>query len=374
MQIKDTLIKEYYSSNIPENTPCPSMRELIKKFNTSMATIDKVFKELKKDNIIYSVPGLGSFWGKKRYLIRYKTIGICFAVEGIVSKINSPYFFSMLEGIEEVFSKYGLNIKLLRFENIETIDSIRETHCDAFICAGSHKNILPIVDNFKKLHIPYLLLDRPDNSESLNYLERDSAENIQSMVDYLAANGHREICCIGRANDLWIDKKLYLGFEAGMEKHHLSVRNTMLQLPFGPSFDLTYETLEKIKLAETLRKHTALIILTPRKPSIDIILKYCENNNIRIPDDCSLISLAYADQMVIRDKSLICHVITPFEMGFKAADGITGLLNNTITPPLHIRFPLRIVEGNTVRNLSESAKRQKIKTHILNSVFELEKL
>ncbi|MDD5599109.1 MAG: substrate-binding domain-containing protein, partial [Victivallaceae bacterium] len=213
-------------------------------------------------------------------------------------------------------------------------------------------------------------LDRPDNSESLNYLERDSAENVQGMVDYLVANGHREICCIVYETDLWIDRKLYLGFEAGMKKYHLNSKNAVLQVPF----DFTYETLEKIKLGKTLLKHTALIILTSRVPSINIVLKYCKNNAIRIPEDCSVISLAYTDEMIINNKSITCHVITPFEMGVKAADGITGLLNNTTTAPLHIRFPLNMFDGNTIKDLSEGAKRKKIKTHVSNPVFELEKL
>ncbi|MFA6715296.1 MAG: GntR family transcriptional regulator [Victivallaceae bacterium] len=361
-QITDILLKEYHNGNVSENTSFPSVRELARKFSTSKVTIDKALKELKKDGIIYSISGLGTFWGKKKNITRTKTVGICFK-ENKIGKFGSPYFYSMLEGIEEVFTEHDLNIKLLRPDNLDTIENIRETHCDAFICLGTQKTIFFAIDSFKKFHIPYLLLDRPCDDEALNYLERDSADNIQDIVKYLVACGHRKICCIGYATDLWIDKKLYLGFEAGMKKYHLRSRNAVFQAPF----DFTYEALEKIKLAEAFREHTALIILTPNVPSINIILKYCANNNIRIPDDCSIVSLAQTDEMIIRNKVVTCHLITPFEMGVKAANGIVGLLNNTIISPLHIKFPLKIISGNTVNK-----KWPKIKTHTSNSVFELE--
>lgn len=341
MQIKDALLEEYYSGNIPENTPCPSVRKLVRKFNTSIVTIDKVFKELKKDNAIYSVPGLGTFWGKKKNITRNNTVGICFNVAGAVSKLNSPYYFSMLEGIEEVFAKHDFNIKLLRPNNFDTVNKIREAHCDAFICTGTRDSILPTVDNFRKLNIPYLLLDRPNNDESLNYLERDSSRNIQELVDYLVTMGHRKICCVGQAPNLWIDKKLYIGFETGMKKHNLDFSSSMLQVS-----DYHYETLAKNKLSGMIKKHSALIILTPVKDAVNTVLKYCEDSNIKMPSDTSVVTLS-AKEM----KSVTCHLITPYEIGIEAAKGITGLLNNSIISPLHLEFPLKISEGNTVQKL-----------------------
>lgn len=344
MQIKDELLKEYSASGISENTPFPSERELVKKFNTSKVTIEKVFKELKKDNIIHSIPNVGSFWGKKKNITRYKTVGVRFNVASLAYIRPDTYFFYMLQGIEEVFAKYNLHTKLLRYESLNDIDIIRELNCDAVICTGTYLPVLTAVESFRKLNIPYILLDRPNDDESLNYLERDSAKNIEGLVDYLVEKGHRKISCVGLESKLWIDKKLYIGFENGMRKHKLDCSYSVLQLSefdnenFGDS------------LKNIIEAHTALIILTPLKDKIKAVLEYCDANSIKIPADCSVVSLA-GENMTIGNRTVNNHMIAPYEMGVKAAEGIADLLNNTVETPLHIKFPLKIVEGNTVKIL-----------------------
>jgi DNA-binding LacI/PurR family transcriptional regulator len=347
MQLKDAVLKEYYTANLSENTHCPSVRELVRKFNTSKVTIDKVFKELKKDNLIYSVPGLGTFWGKKKNIVHTRTVGICLNATGEINRISSPYFFSMLEGIEEVFSENDFNIKLLRPGNLNTIDSIRDAHCDAFMCTGKRHSILSVIDNFKKLYIPYLILDRPDNDETLNYLERDSARNVQELVDYVFFRGHRKICAVGLEPTLWVYKKFFIGFEDGMRKHNLDFSHSELELP-----DYNYDSIEWGNLKDIIRQHTALIILSPRRAFAETILEYCNRNNIKIPSDCSVVRLA-SDDLATGDQIVTSHMITSYEMGVKAAEGIVTLLNNTAQTPLHITFPLKIIEGNTLKNNTE---------------------
>ena len=350
MQLKNAILKEYYTADLSENTPCPSVRELARKFSTSKVTIDKALKELKKDNLIYSVPGLGTFWGEKKNIVQTRTVGICLNATGSINRINSPYFFSMLEGIEKVFSENDFNIKLLRPSNLNTIESIREAHCDAFMCTGTQHSILPVIDNFKKLYIPYLILDRPNEDETLNYLERDSARNVQELVDYVFSKGHRKISAVGLEPALWVYKKFFIGFEAGMKKHNLDFSHSELELA-----DYNYDSVERGNLKDIIRQHTALIILSPRRAVAETILEYCNRNDIKIPLDCSVVRLASDDQK-IGDKAVTSHIITSYEMGAKAAEGIVTLLNNTAKTPLHITFPLKIVEGNTIKDMRESTQ------------------
>jgi len=348
MQIKDAILKEYASSGIPENTLFPSVRELVREFKTSIVTIEKTVKELKKEGIIYSVPNVGTFWGRKKIITRYRTVGVRFNVASLAYIMPDTYFFHMLQGIEEVFAKYNLHTKLLRYDSLDYTDNIRELNCDAVICTGTYLPVMTAVDNFRKLNIPYLLLDRPCGDDELNYLERDSAKNIEEIVDYLVGKGHRKICCAGLDPKFWIYKKLYIGFENGMRKHNLDFSRSMLELP-----DFSGENLAKGNLKDILKKHTALIILSPLKNDVKAILEYCDSNNIKVPASCSVVSLS-ADSMVIGDRIVTSSVITPYEMGIEAAEGIVALLNNTVASPFHIEFPLRIIEGNTIKDLRSS--------------------
>ncbi|MFA6715085.1 MAG: GntR family transcriptional regulator [Victivallaceae bacterium] len=341
MQIKDAILKKYADRGVTENMPFPSVRELVKQFNTSIVTIEKTLRELKKDGIIYSVPDVGTFWGKQRPLARYKTVGVYFDIASPDYIAPDTYFFYMLRGIEFIFEKYDFHTKLLRFRSMASMPAIRELHCDAVICAGTYPSILPTVKIFQKLNLPYLLLDRPNNDDNLNYLERDSVRNLEELTDYLISLGHRKICCMGTSPELWISRKLYFGFEAAMRKHHLDISGSILQLP-----NFSRETIAESRLKDVIRKHSALIILHPNKKIVGEILKYCEFNRIGIPEDCSVVSLA-SEEMNIGKKTVTSHLTTPYEMGVKAAEGIVALLHGTVAAPLHIEFPLNINVGNT---------------------------
>jgi DNA-binding LacI/PurR family transcriptional regulator len=352
-QIKDAILKEYSDCEVRESMPFPSVRELVRKFDTSIVTIGKTLKELKKDGIIYSVPDVGTFWGKQRHTTRYWTVGVRFAVASLAYITPDTYYFHMLQGIESVFEKCNFHTKLLRYESVDSIDRLRELHCDAIICTGTHPPVLTAVENFRRLNLPYLLLDRPNADETLNYLERDSADNLEELVAYLASLGHRKICCVGLEPKLWIDEKLYRGFESGMRKQQLDIAGSMLKLP-----DFSRESIAGSGLKEIMRKHSAMIILNPLKDVVGAILEYCQSNRIKIPEDCSLVSLAASGDMKIGDKTVTCHLITPYEMGKAAADGIMKLLNNAVDTPFHIKFPLNIIKGDTTLN-QEARKNEK---------------
>jgi len=68
MRVKAAIHEEYRAENCTPGSPFPSSRELIKKFNVSKVTLEKVFAELQKDNIVYSVPKVGMFWGTRKNL------------------------------------------------------------------------------------------------------------------------------------------------------------------------------------------------------------------------------------------------------------------------------------------------------------------
>lgn len=340
MRVKAAILEKYRTENCTPGSPFPSSRELIKKFNVSKVTMGRVFAELKKDNIVYSVPKVGMFWGTRKNLTIYKTIGVRLGVRSLAYLTPDTYYFYMLQGLEEVFSKHNLHTKLLHYKSLDSTDGIRELGCDAVICTGTYSPVLDAVNDFKKMGIPYLLLDRPCGDEKLNYLERDSAGNIEEIVDYLVSLGHRKISCVGIEPKLWIDKKLYLGFESGMRKNGLDCSEAVLKLPdFGNGSFANFKDL--------LRKHTALIVLSPLKNDTEAVLEYCSCNKIKVPEDCSLITLSTAN-MAIGNNTVTSHIITPYEMGVKAAEGIVGLLNNTVEEPLHIKFPLKTTEGSTV--------------------------
>lgn len=336
MQIKDEVLKEYYNGNIPENTPCPSSRELVRKFNTSKVTIGKVFQELKKDRIIYSVPGLGAFWGRKKNLVQYKTVGICFAVTGVVSRLNSPYFFSMLEGIEQILAKHNLNIKLLRSANLESINEVREAHCDAFICTGMYAHILPVVDNFTKLQIPYLLLDRPCENNNLNYLERDSEKNIYDMTRFLIDKGYDKVGLIEIDRKLWVAEKVHRGYAKAMQEAGIDYSEEFFKFQKGNNS--YFKKPSEDKFSAFCKSHTALVIGALHRSVIDYVVSFFLRQGINIPEDCALLSLSYVDDLVSNGINISCAPTTPYKMGLKAGEAIVKLLTTEISAPLNIEF------------------------------------
>ena len=81
---------------------------------------------------------------------------------------------------------------------------------------------------------------------------------------------------------------------------------------------------------------------------IKYVVGFLKRNGIKIPQDCSIVSLSITENLKIGNMSVTHFSITPYHMGKEAAKGFIKLLEGKIKPPLHVTFKTKIVRGNSV--------------------------
>ncbi len=340
MQIMHKLSEEFKLKKIKPGAPFPSVRELSRRFKTSKATIEKAINELKSRKVVSSYPRKGAFWGKKENLVNYKTIGVCVPVAGGINPTNSPYYYAIIEEIRCILLAEGFCLKLLRPSVIIDVDELKNICCDAIICAGTHPSILHSIDKFKNWNIPYLLIDRPANEDSLNYLERDSKQNLYDITTSLISKGHKSIGLINFKSNLWIYEKIKLGFSQAMSENKLDIKNSIFELEKHKK--QYYVKPDEKCLLDFCRRHTAFVIGLSRKEFLLFFFDFFLKHNIKIPDASSVISLSKEDNLDIKNFKINYFPITPEMTGRKVAKGILDIVKNNLTDPLHIEFPTKL--------------------------------
>ncbi|MDD5597148.1 MAG: GntR family transcriptional regulator [Victivallaceae bacterium] len=336
IQIKQKLLDEFRRGKIKPGDPFPSVRELTRRFGTTIVTIDKTIKELKRDGIVHSYPRKGALWGKKNNFAHYRTIGIHVPVLGEISPERAPYYYAVIEGIRNSLSSEGFCIKLLRTSVVGDDDSLNNICCDGIICTGSDMEIMTAVNRFKKLNLPYLLLDRPREDNTLNYLERDSEKNLYDMTKFLIARGYKSIGFIDIDSKLWIFEKIRKGYIKAMNETGLDCSERIFKLT--PDENSYFKEPDNDKFLDFCKMQTALIIGTHYKYLIDYVTGFLTKNGMDVPGKCAVLSLSNTEELSSNGIPVSCFPVTPYRMGVKAGEGIVKLLENETPKPLNIEF------------------------------------
>jgi DNA-binding LacI/PurR family transcriptional regulator len=182
------------------------------------------------------------------------------------------------------------------------------------------------------------LLDRPLEDDSLNYLERDSQENISDMVKFLVDKKYKSIGLVGLESELWIFEKIYKGYIKAMEE---------VKCPLGifkfKKNELSYfNEPDHNDFLDFCKRHSAIIIGDPHAGLIDYIVAFLTQNKISIPEKCAVLSLTNKNELISYGIPVSSFSITPQEMGTKAGEGIIRILESEDTVPLNIKFKTEI--------------------------------
>lgn len=126
-QIKQQLRESILSGKISEDSPLPSVREIVQSAGVSLATAQRALNELKTEGFVYVKPGRGTFAAPKRFIsiekihIFLPSTHLSFFME-ILSGINSA-----LEGqpIETILHSLDTDKLLWDWKTIEALDAAR---------------------------------------------------------------------------------------------------------------------------------------------------------------------------------------------------------------------------------------------------------
>lgn len=315
-----------------------------KKYKISDETTAKV-KSVAKD-LGYRVNALA------RGLRQQKTseIGI------IVPDISNPFFAEIVKNLAEELRKKGYNFIVYDSDedlNIEIsgVKSLLEKRVDGFIIAPVGQNFTHI-KKILDLDIPVVLVDRCFDDLEVDSVSVDNVKGSLLAVNHLIKEGHSRIAFIQGLPGTYANETRLQGYKNALQRAGLPLDE---QLIVGDDFRTLNGYLKTKTLLSLPNPPTAIFTAG------DLIalgtLEACRENNIRIPDDISLITF---DDPVFA--SYLSPALSAIEQpSLKIAGMAVAMLYDRIKNPNEVHRRILLEPKLNIRNSVEHIL-QNIKT------------
>ncbi len=322
----------------------PRIQDIAEASGVSASTVSRVLRDEshvsneKKELVMSAARELGYDFFKQAPVKKVPQILI--VSYGNVSETN-PLFAGINEAICLEFQKINYNCIFHYVQELDTTDvmslfnKIKSLAFDGvvFTCIDYIGNLSAFRKLLFPLSVPTVMIERFPDVFGINKLMIDSQEAIFLAVKYLHEHGHKKIALLSPDNSNEVEQMRKKGFQYAAEV-------------FGITEDAHFITVDSYTgasgqkaLKEFTRQHDMPTGIICSDMIMTGIYNYMYEQNIRIPDDVSLI-------------------------------GLDDALAGSMTPPLtSISFPIQEIAAATVQMLTDEnsklAKTVSLSTHLV---------
>jgi LacI family transcriptional regulator len=252
----------------------------------------------------------------------------------IVPNIANPFYGSIVKGIQRVARIHEYSVVV--YDSEEDIE--REKANLALATRGKFQGLIyvscmmqtnSIVEELLKKQYPIVFLDRISDEIKANVVFSDNVEGAYQAVTYLLKLGHERIVYVAGTETTSTERDRFKGYRLALEEEGLPFDR---QLIVKGEYDLdkAYEGMKK--LIQDKVEFSAVF------SSNDLmafgIKQALEENNIRVPDDVSIVG--YDDIILAQTISLTVVSQPIVEMGQSAMNLLLDLIDNRVTSPQKI--------------------------------------
>lgn len=267
------------------------------------------------------------------------TIGI------IVANILHNFSTRIIRSIEDYANNRDYHVIVCNADNDPVkeknyINMLLAKQVDGLVVIPTHRNN----DVFKKMaenNYPLVFVDRYIEDISVHSFLLDNAKTIQIAFNYLLEKGFKNIGYISQPVNDAIPR-----LERKNEYIDLCLYHKMRALLIAGGLDSISQV-----ISEHIRKGSlpeALIV--GNDLALFEVLKAVKKNNIKIPDELSIISVDNIEFTEFFNPSLTVIAQPAYEIGKEAAKSLFDLINNIDSEPKVHRFEPKLIERESVIN------------------------
>ncbi|MGG3453724.1 LacI family DNA-binding transcriptional regulator [Paenibacillus rhizolycopersici] len=269
-----------------------------------------------------------------------------------VPDMCNPFYFDMIQGINDVLDPYGYLLILMDTKNRldeekRAIQLLREKYADGMIMVSFHfceENI----DLLNRLQAPVVLTNKyisPVGKDHFHYVWVDTQEGIKEVVRHFASQGISRIGYVGGRLQEQTGRERYEGYRDGLQEAKLSLRAEWIResdyteqggyLAGLSLFDGSHLLPEAIICANDLMAYG--------------FLRACEEKQIRVPED---LLLAGMDNLSLSSRTypkLTSVSLQAEEIGRTAAEMLVRRMNGYNQPIENVKLlPELVVRDSSV--------------------------
>lgn len=257
---------------------------------------------------------------------------------------SNPFYGDLLSSIEYTARQHGYHLLLSGTKEDQNYLNIAQNRgLDGIIIVGTYPG--ENLNALKKLGVPIVLVDSYVNDDDFHTLGIEDKEGARIATRYLIEKGHRKIAFIsGSIRENGVNMKRYQGYCDALKEAGLPLDEQDI---YSGTVDYEYGLTAVQQYIDRGKKQSAAFI-TADVISMGVI-KGLKQNNIRVPDDLSIVSFddVYLAEMSYPSLTTIHQDID--EKGRQAVQLVLEAARSKEHQHKECILPLRLVERESVR-------------------------
>ncbi|MGI6684459.1 MAG: LacI family DNA-binding transcriptional regulator [Bacillota bacterium] len=270
------------------------------------------------------------------------TIGV------IVVNLNVPFFAHIVHYLERALRSQGYILMVACHHDQpdlerQCVEAMVEMQVEAIVITSTGSNDDYLAKIFKS-GIPVLMLDRHSRDQSVPAIISDKKEGFYQLMVHLYELGHRKFTLVTGDRKITSNHSRFLGITNFLYDHNLPMDSVTCY--YGEfSEEYGYEIARKIFALPFEERPTALLA---GSSLIAIgVLMYCQEQNIKIPEQLSLTSLGDSSYPSLIKPTLTYMDDLRKEMSQIAAEKISKIMSLDERQKGDIILPSRIIIGQS---------------------------
>ncbi len=329
----------------------PTIKDVARKANVSIATVSLVINNHKRISsetkllVNKTIKELNYHPSHTaRGLVSRKTKNIGFILTEDHFLRSEPFYTRIFLGTEFEARNYEYYILLTTipsdFQRGDKLPRfILERNIDGIIVAGKVPDT--IIKDLEKYEMPLAFVDYYPPSEKYPVVLIDNVSGALQAVQHLLELGHKNIAFIGADIKHPSIRDRFQGYKIALERNGMSVNpnyNTITDEIY-PARENGYQAAKKL-----LSKNKKITGIFTCNDAMAIgVMQYLKDNNIKVPEDISLIGFDDVEADLSLDPPLSTISVPKLELGIEAFRLMKDILKNRVKSPKKILVPTELV-------------------------------
>lgn len=271
----------------------------------------------------------------------------------ILEDVSNPFYAEILHGAEQCARENNYNIVVINVSKDKKKEKVyydilfRRGFVGVIYCFSMDESDEKILKTLKRRGVPLVLVDNELFKNKYTCINTDNYKAAYNGTKYLIDKGHKRIAlvCFNKFYDqVNLRKKGYI--DALLDN----------SIEYNPSFvyetDLSMDGGMKIagEVSKEINKYTAIFCISDY---VAIgMLKYFNKNNIRIPEDISILGFDDIEWTKIVTPALTTIHQKKKKLGYLSVEKVISFLEKKHNKNLLIELDTFIVERESVRSIS----------------------
>jgi len=330
-----------------------SENEFSTMFHMSRQTVRHAISLLEHRNIVERRQGSGTYIS--RQISENKTATMNIAI--VTTYVDDYIFPTIIREIEKILLKEGYTVQIAYTHNmmekeLGVLQNILSRNMVDGIIIEPTKSGIPnpnrdIYDEIMKRNIPTIFMNSYYPGIDIPHVSMDDKEAGLIAVNYLVAAGHRRIAGIFKFDDIQGHLR-YAGYAKGMQEANLRINAE--DIIWFDTEDMSNIDTNIGRILKRLEGCTACVCYNDQL-ALEIV-RICLANNIRIPEQMSIVSIDNSDIANLCEVPLTSVALPMVDLGKTLANNLLEKIkDSSFNATMEFR-PL-LVERKSVKNIGQ---------------------